>query len=66
MTQPHIMLIIKPEIDAPPSVSNLSVAPVRTGMFTVPRQVVMVVRFLTDVLTDLKENMSDLLWRDTK
>jgi hypothetical protein len=41
--------IIKPEIVAPPSVSNLSVAQVGTGMFSVSMQVIMVVRFPTDV-----------------
>jgi len=40
--------IIKPEIVAPPSVSNLSVAQVGTGMFSVTMQVIMVVRFPTD------------------
>lgn len=49
MTQPNNnMPIIKPEIVAPPSVSNLSVAPVGTGMFSVTMQVIMVVRFPTD------------------
>ena len=37
--------IFKPEIVAPPSVSNLSVAQVGTGMFSVTMQVIMVVRF---------------------
>jgi hypothetical protein len=41
--------IIKPEIVAPPSVSNLSVAQVGTGMFSVTIQVIMVVRFPTDI-----------------
>ena len=50
MTEPNnITSIIKPEIVAPPSVSNLSVAPVGTGMFSVTMQVIMVVRFPTDV-----------------
>ena len=50
MTEPNnIMSIIKPEIVAPPSVSNLSVAQVGTGMFSVTMQVIMVVRFPTDV-----------------
>lgn len=50
MTQPgNNMPIIKPEIVAPPSVSNLSVAPVGTGMFSVTMQLIMVVRFPTDV-----------------
>ena len=49
MTQPNNnMPIIRPEIVAPPSVSNLSVAPVGTGMFSVTMQVIMVVRFPTD------------------
>ena len=43
--------IIKPEIVAPPSVSNLSVVPVGTGMFSVTMQVIMVVRFPTDLPT---------------
>ena len=37
-----------PEIVAPPSVSNLAVAQVGTGMFSVTMQVIMVVRFPTD------------------
>ena len=50
MTEPNnITSIIKPEIVAPPSVSNLSVAPVGTGMFSVTMQVIMIVRFPTDV-----------------
>lgn len=49
MTEPNNALIIKPEIVAPPSVSNLSVAQVGTGMFSVAMQVIMVVRFPTDV-----------------
>ena len=49
MTEPNNMTIIKPEIVAPPSVSNLSVAQVGTGMFSVSMQVIMVVRFPTDV-----------------
>jgi hypothetical protein len=50
MTEPNnITSIIKPEIVAPPSVSNLSVAQVGTGMFSVTMQVIMVVRFPTDV-----------------
>jgi hypothetical protein len=50
MTEPNNNApIIKPEIVAPPSVSNLSVAQVGTGMFSVTMQVVMVVRFPTDV-----------------
>ena len=49
MTQPNNTPIIQPEIVAPPSVSNLSVAPVGTGMFSVTMQVIMVVRFPTDV-----------------
>src|SRR5689334_25418737 len=50
MTEPNnITSIVKPEIVAPPSVSNLSVAQVGTGMFSVAMQVIMVVRFPTDV-----------------
>jgi hypothetical protein len=49
MTEPNNMPIIKPEIVAPPSVSNLSVAQVGTGMFSVAMQVIVVVRFPTDV-----------------
>ena len=46
MTEPNnIASIVKPEIVAPPSVSNLSVSPVGTGMFSVAMQVIMVVRF---------------------
>jgi len=52
MTEPNnITSIIKPEIVAPPSVSNLSVAQVGTGMFSVTMQVIMVVRFPTDLPT---------------
>ena len=50
MTEPNNnATIIKPEIIAPPSVSNLSVAQVGTGMFSVTMQVIMVVRFPVDV-----------------
>ena len=49
MTEPNNASIIKPEIVAPPSVSNLSVAQVGTGMFSVTMQVIMVVRFPTDI-----------------
>ena len=50
MSEPNNnMPILKPEIIAPPSVSNLSVAQVGTGMFSVTMQVIMVVRFPTDV-----------------
>ena len=49
MTEPNNSPIIKPEIVAPPSVTNLSVAPVGTGMFSVSMQVIMVVRFPADV-----------------
>ena len=50
MIEPNnITSIIKPEIVAPPSVSNLSVAPVGTGMFSVTMQVIMVVRFPTEI-----------------
>ena len=49
MSEPNnSMPIIKPEIVASPSVSNLSVAQVGTGMFSVTMQVIMVVRFPTD------------------
>jgi hypothetical protein len=41
--------VIKPEIVAPPSVSNLSVTSAGTGMFSVTMQVIMVVRFPTDL-----------------
>lgn len=43
------MQMIRPEIIAPPGVSNLSVAQVGAGMFSVTMQVVLVVRFPTDV-----------------
>ena len=49
MTEPNNTPIIKPEIVAPPSVSNLSVAQVGAGLFSVTMQVIMVVRFPTDV-----------------
>ena len=49
MTEPNNAPILKPEIVAPPSVSNLSVAQVGTGMFSVTMQVIMVVRFPTDI-----------------
>ena len=49
MTEPNNTAIIKPEIVTPPSVSNLSVAQVGTGMFSVTMQVMMVVRFPADV-----------------
>ena len=49
MTKSNNVSIIKPEIVAPPSVSNLSVAQVGTGMFSVTMQVIMVVRFPMDV-----------------
>jgi hypothetical protein len=52
MTQQQDLPILKPEIVAPPSVSNLSVAQVGTGLFSVTMQVIMVVRFPTDVPTD--------------
>ena len=49
MTEPNNNVpIIRPEIVASPSVSNLSVAQVGTGMFSVTMQVIMVVRFPTD------------------
>ncbi len=53
MTEPNNTSIIKPEIVAPPSVSNLSVVQVGTGMFSVTMQVIMVVRFPTDVSAGL-------------
>ncbi len=49
MTQQQDLPMVKPEIVAPPSVSNLSVAQVGTGMFAVTMQVIMVVRFPTDI-----------------
>lgn len=49
MTEPNNTPILKPEIVAPPSVSNLSIAQVGTGMFSVAMQVIMVVRFPADV-----------------
>jgi hypothetical protein len=49
MTEPINMPIIQPEIIAPPSVSNLSVTQVGAGMFSVTMQVIMVVRFPTDI-----------------
>ena len=48
MTEPTHMSIIQPELIAPPSVSNLAVAQVGSGMFSVTMQVIMVVRFPTD------------------
>ena len=54
MTEPNPMSIIKPEIVAPPSVSNLSVAQVGTGMFSVAMQVIMVVRFPNDAPTEMQ------------
>ena len=55
MTEPNnITTIIKPEIVAPPSVSNLSVSPVGKGMFSVTMQVIMVVRFPTDAPTGMQ------------
>jgi hypothetical protein len=54
MTEPNNMQIIKPEIVAPPSVSNLSVAQVGTGMFSVTMQVIMVVRFPNDALAEMQ------------
>jgi hypothetical protein len=50
MTEPNNNTpIFKTEIVAPPSVSNLSVSQVGTGMFSVTMQVIMVVRFPTDL-----------------
>jgi hypothetical protein len=54
MTEPNAMPILKPEIIAPPSVSNLSVAQVGTGMFSVAMQVIMVVRFPNDALAEMQ------------
>ena len=55
MTEPNnSMPIIRPEIVASPSVSNLSVAQVGTGMFSVTMQVIMVVRFPTDAPADIQ------------
>jgi hypothetical protein len=51
MTQQQDLPILKTEIVAPPSVSNLSVAQVGTGMFSVTMQVIMVVRFPTEAPT---------------
>ena len=51
MTQQQDLPILKTEIVAPPSVSNLSVAQVGTGMFSVTMQVIMVVRFPTEIPT---------------
>ena len=53
MTEPTNISIFKPEIVAPPSVSNLSVAQVGTGMFSVAMQVIMVVRFPTDAPSEM-------------
>ncbi len=55
MTEPNTLVpILKPEIVAPPSVSNLSVAQVGTGMFSVAMQVIMVVRFPNDALAEMQ------------
>ena len=54
MTEPTNLPMIKPEIVAPPSVSNLSVSQVGTGMFSVAMQVIMVVRFPADVPTEMQ------------
>lgn len=48
MTISNNIQMITPEIVASPSVSNLSVVQVGTGMFSVTMQVVMVVRFPTN------------------
>jgi hypothetical protein len=50
--------MVPPEIVAPPSVSNLSVAQVGTGMFSVTMQVVMVVRFPTDAQEPTSTNQT--------
>jgi hypothetical protein len=52
MTTPNNTSILKPELIAPPSVSDLSVVQVGTGMFSVTMQVIMVVRFPTDLTAD--------------
>ena len=54
MSEPTNMPIIRPEIVAPPSVSNLSVAQVGTGMFSVAMQVIMVVRFPNDTPAEMQ------------
>ena len=54
MTEPNNTSIIKPEIVAPPSVSNLSVVQVGTGMFSVTMQVIMVVRYPTDATAGMQ------------
>ena len=55
MTEPNTFVpILKPEIVAPPSVSNLSVAQVGTGMFSVAMQVIMVVRFPNDTPAEMQ------------
>ena len=55
MTEPNNHVpILKPEIVAPPSVSNLSVAQVGTGMFSVAMQVIMVVRFPNDAPSEMQ------------
>jgi hypothetical protein len=53
MTQQQDLPILKTEIVAPPSVSNLSVAQVGSGMFSVTMQVIMVVRFPTEIPTGM-------------
>ena len=58
MTEPNTMPILKPEIVAPPSVSNLSVAQVGTGMFSVAMQVIMVVRFPNDAPAEMQTVIS--------
>ena len=58
MTEPTNMPILKPEIIAPPSVSNLSVAQVGPGMFSVAMQVIMVVRFPTDASSEMQTVIS--------
>ena len=58
MTEPNNTQIITPEIVAPPSVSNLSVAQVGTAMFSVTMQVVMVVRFPTDAQEAVSKNQT--------
>ena len=53
MTEPTHTPILKPEIVAPPGVSNLAVTQVGAGMFSVSMQVIMVVRFPADAPTGM-------------
>lgn len=43
MFEPNNTLIIKPEIVAPPDISNVSVAQVETGMFSTTMQDIMII-----------------------